>query len=500
MRREKNWKKALLAVLVMVLVPLVYQDTRADTAARTLTLTVSSSSSTGLNLTAPNCGVASTAAVVPSATLWGNFVPPAVGSTYNDGAGYCSPKRITNIGSGGQMLCEYSLVQCISEADDMLLLFNGDAAHWNIYDFNGNVVISGTAFNTATNINNSEPRWDRFVDNVIWVTTGHSLEKCTIVIGNPGSMSCVTSHTFTEYAYSVVFPADADMNENGWVPMVGQNVEGSTIDVFMYQPNTSTKAGTYTYSCTGEGNSFEPACIHRLESTPNNGMTIEGPSSPVGGDALWLPPFSGAPVAWDPSTGHHATGYEINGTTLVAAFEDFDSTNTGGPCDFRPVIIGFATTSVPGNCPITPPGTTNPPPEFGWHVAYQDHATRPWVVITQQANGTAPQLFGNEAGYAAPVAWNLAGGNWYPYQGAVTIARVDSSVSAVGQSTTQVYQLTLHHARQHAAQYWSDVYASMSWDGKYIVFNSNSAFNPAGCPTGGYTGDCGDTYLIGPLF
>jgi Malectin domain/Abnormal spindle-like microcephaly-assoc'd, ASPM-SPD-2-Hydin len=446
----------------------------------------------GLDLTPPNCGITSTSNIVPNAAAWTNFVPPAVGGTYNDGGGYCTVKRITNIGSGGQMIPFYSLVQTISAGDTKLLLYNGDAAHWNIYDFNGKVVVSGSTFDSVSNDNATQPRWDRFDDSAIWVTTGNSIEKCTITMGTPGSMSCAITHTFTEYAHSVVFPGDTDMNENGWVPMVGQNVAGSDINIFMFQPNTNTKAGAYHVpGCSGEGDSSQPGCIHRLESTPNNGMTIEGIGS---GQDLWLPPFSGAPTVWNPTSDHHATGYMTDGTTLAGAFEDFDHNTTGTICNYEPSVVFFSDTSAPygKNCPMVPIGAANP----GWHVSYMDHATRPWVTWTIQNPSGGPMDFNNEGGYAAP-----SSSNWKTYMNEIVMTRIDSNIS----TTPIVYRLALAHARSHAATgvgtaYWSDIYASTSWDGKYVVFNSNAAFNPKGCPADGYTGDCGDTYLIGPLF
>jgi hypothetical protein len=232
---------------------LTFAPTTAVTSNGALTITSTASSSpnavalsgTGvapsggsLDLTAPKCGISSTAAIVPSASSWMNFTPPAVGGTYTDPGGYCTVKRITNIGSGGQMIPFYSLVQTISAGDTKLLLFNGDAAHWNIYDFNGNVVISGAAFDAAAKENRDEPRWDRFDDSVIWETTGNSIEKCTITMGTPGSMSCSITNTFGEYSQGVVFPADSDMNANGWVPMAGQALSGGQVEIFMYQPNT----------------------------------------------------------------------------------------------------------------------------------------------------------------------------------------------------------------------------------------------------------------------
>ena len=450
----------------------------------------------GLDLTAPNCGIQSTAQQVPTAAIW-NEAMPAAGGTYTD-PGYCTVKRITNIGAGIQMVPFYSLVQVFSAGDTKLLLYNGEGAHWNIYDLNGNVVISGATFDSASNDNATQPRWDRFDDSVIWVTTGHSIEKCTIMMGTPGSMSCAITHTFSEYAYSVVFPGDTDMNENGWVPMVGQNVQGSTVDIFMFQPNTNAKAGTYTLGCTGDGNSTQPACVHRLESTPNNGITTEGIID--SGQHLWLPPFSGSPSAWNPSSDHHNSGYYIDGTTLVGAFEDFDTSGSGsGLCGFKPAVIFYTATgpNYANNCPLGPSSSSGTWVDSGWHVNYMDHATRPWLTWTRQGGGNGgnpPSLyFQNQSGYADP-----SSSNWMTYQGAIIMTRIDSNVTSVGQATTKVFQLALAHGRQNS-NYWADVYASTSWDGKYVAFGSNAGFNPNGCPNG-FAGDCGDTYLIGPLF
>jgi hypothetical protein len=474
----------------------------APSSPNTVTLSGTGVAQTGLDRTAPNCGIQTTAVIVPTMAQWRNWVAPAVGSTYNDGGGYCTVKRIT--GTGGQMIPFYALDQAINANDTMLLLFNGDSNHWNIYDFSGNVVISGASFDAATNNNDDLPRWDRTNGNVIWETTGNSVEKCTITTGTPGSISCTITHTFSEYAGNgVVFPADSDMNENGWVPMAGSN--GSYIDIFMFQPSTSTKAGTYTLNasavatCSGSVlDTDEPGggCLHRIQEAPNNGMTIEFEN--VSGEWQWFPPFSGQPVLWDPTSDHHDTGLWTDGTTVVGIFEDFDYNNTGGVCDWQPLTIFATNTSSPygHNCPIYNNGS-NP----GWHVSYLDHATRPWVVMTMQTTGSVPSLyFNDQSGYAAPTS-----SNWSVYQDEIDLVRIDSAGGGNGNpdpSSLIIYRLAWAHARQNAG-YWGDIYAHTSWDGKYVIFSSNGAYagNSAGCPNGsGFSGDCADTYIIGPLF
>jgi hypothetical protein len=464
----------------------------------TVSLSGTGMAPSGLDLTPPNCGISSTAAIVPNASAYTNFTPPPVGGTYTDPGGYCTVKRITN--HGGQMTPFYSLVQAISAGDTKILGFDGYNAHWWIWDFNGNLVISGPTFDSAANENAGEPRWDYQDDTAIWMTSGNSVKKCTITMGVPGSMSCSVTHTFSEYSQGVVFPADSDMNANGWVPMAGQNVSGGEVEIFMFQPSTNTKAGVYDFAgCTGAINTNEPGCIHRLIATPNNGMTIEGPGS---GDQLWDPPFSGNPVTLDPTADHHSVGWALDGATEVAAFEDFAYNTSGGPCFWRPVVVVANKTSI-GNCPLVPNSSNSgQPPEFGWHVNYFDYATRPWIAWTMMSNGTGPDFWNSDAGYAAPVAWNQSGGNWYPYQGEVVLTRVDSSVTSLGQTTTTVFRLALHHARQDprgTGNYWSDVFAPISRDGKYVVFGSNSPWAASGCPAG-VGSDCSDIFLIGPLY
>ena len=214
----------------------------------------------GLDLTPPSCGVQSTAAIVPSASAWQNFTPPAVGGTYTDPGGYCTVKRITNIGSGGQMIPFYSLVQTISAGDTKLLLFNGDCSIIGTSTIStGTWLFQAQPLTSERQLRTDEPRWDRFDDAAIWGTRGNSIQKCTITMGTPGSMSCAITHTFSEYSKGVVFPADSDMNANGWVPMAGQNVAGGQVEIFMYQPSTNTKAGVYDPpGCTGSINTNEP--------------------------------------------------------------------------------------------------------------------------------------------------------------------------------------------------------------------------------------------------
>jgi Putative Ig domain/Abnormal spindle-like microcephaly-assoc'd, ASPM-SPD-2-Hydin len=474
----------------------------ASSSPNTVTLSGTGVAQSGLDLTAPNCGITGTGNLIPTAAQWTSWTAPAVGSTYNDGGGFCTVKRIT--GTGGQMIPFYALDQAINANDTMLLLFNGDSNHWNIYDFSGNIVISGAAFDAATNNNDDLPRWDRTNGDVIWETTGNSIEKCTITTGTPGSISCAITHTFSEYAGNGVgFPADSDMNENGWVPMAGSN--GSYIDIFMFQPSTSTKAGTYTLNasavatCSGSVlDTDEPGggCLHRIQESPNNGMTIEFEN--VSGEWQWFPPFSGKPVLWDPTSDHHDTGFWTDGSTVVAVSEDFDYNNTGGVCDWQPLTIFATNTSSPfgHNCPIYNNGS-NP----GWHVSYLGHATRPWVVMTMQTTGSVPSLyFNDQSGYAAPTS-----SNWSIYQDEIDLVRIDSTGGGNGNpdpSSLIVYRLAWAHARQNAG-YWGDIYAHTSWDGKYVIFSSNGAYagNSSGCPNGsGFSGDCADTYIIGPLF
>ncbi len=108
-----------------------------------------------------------------------------------------------------------------------------------------------------------------------------------------------------------------------------------------------------------------------------------------------------------------------------------------------------------------------------------------WVAYSSQGDSAA-QLFGNDPNYAPPSA-----SNWNGYDGEIVLARVDAN-----DDPTKLYRLALAHTRDNNAAYDNiafDPRAVLSWDGKYVVFDSNAAWSSTGC---GALTSCADVYLI----
>lgn len=442
-----------------------------------------------LDLAAPNCGSNSNLTVIlPNAATWRSFTPPPKGGTYNDAAYGCTVKRLTDCTSvtGNQCVPFYSENEVMNVDDTMIIVFNGRSAgsHWSIIDLNGNTIVSNANFRCPGNAGVQIPQWDRLDANVLWGTSRNNMVRCT-VNKVARTISTTTTHTFREYSQGVIVPGDMDMNPNGWLAMAGQNVSGGQIEIFMFQPNTNTKAGVYDPPrCTGSINSAQPGCIHRLMTTVKDGMDIEG--LPGQGNSLWEPPFSGAPVEINPSADHHAVGWEINKVNERAAYEDWDSAMPahGGACSYKATLALYPAKST-GGC-LAQLSTDSQ--GRGWHIGYEDRDVRPWMVFSAQGFSCA-ENFTSSSSYCDPSA-----GTWGIYVNEIVLIRVDSNVTRDGGA--KVYRLALSHSREMVS-YWAEPHATISWDGKYVLFGSNAAFNSVGCSI---HSDCGDTYLIGPLF
>jgi hypothetical protein len=153
---------------------------------------------------------------------------------------------------------------------------------------------------------------------------------------------------------------------------------------------------------------------------------------------------------------------DLNGNE-VGVSEDYQD-NTA-LCGFQPAVITVPNT--PQNCPLTPNTATNP----GWHVSTRDWPARPWIVYTRQGESAA-ERFNNDGSYADPTS-----GNWDTFTNEIILVRVDAN-----QDSSKVYRLTLTHTRNvNSGDAWADATASISWDGKYVVFDSNAAWNATGC-------------------
>jgi len=347
--------------------------------------------------------------------------------------------------------------------------------------------------NAALSRNNSQWRWDVTSDTVIWNTAGNVLYKCTINSG-AGTMSCVSSHVFNEYAHSVVFPGNADVNPDGWVPMVGQNVNGSTADIFMFNLITQTKSAVgYTTTCTGDGNGTQPLnnCIHGVTGTPNDGFEVNSTDTGLnGGDWLWEPGFSGLKNI-QTSDNHNDTGKDLLGNEVAAYEGDNGYFNAGNgailPCTstYNPVTVKLSSSMMSNQAfqclfDIVPQQYNS----SSWHVSFRDWPNRPWVVYSQQGTNNA-ERWNNDGSYQNPSA-----SGWALYDNEIMLARVDANGDP-----SKLYRLALSHSRE-LEDYFAEPHAVISRSGNYILFGSNAAWGATGCGSDGNPTDCDDLYLM----
>lgn len=444
----------------------------------------------------PTCGLSgSSAVIVPNATAWAAFTPPAVNSTYTDsayGSTPCAVKRATNANtddmSGGET-CYYATMECVSADDTKLLVFGANSGNWR-------VITCCASATTGTEViaPGSMPShngtglfaWDRTAGNVLWTTLNNVLEKCTIT---GSSISCVANHTFSEYSgYMVNLLNNTSMTPAGWLPMAGQSTAGGEFDIFMFQPSTGTKNPVYPStsalggSCTGDISSAQAGntCFHGYLPTVTNGAAILWQA---GGLVLWDPSTWSIPsyttLNEGPLTDHEDTGYNLS-SLAVGVFEDYQN-NPGpwGSCtnSYRPTVANITQGA------STPTCLFDNSVEPGWHIGYENNQTYYWPTISMQ-HQSPPEYFTGNASYAAP-----SGGNWIAYQNEIMLVRVDANNNA-----NLIYRLALSHTRGYeSGGYWADPKAGVSWDGKYVYFSSNSAWISTGC---GAVSTCVDIYTI----
>ena len=208
------------------------------------------------------------------------------------------------------------------------------------------------------------------------------------------------------------------------------------------------------------------------------------------------------------STGgsHHAHGYWTDGATPV-----FGWSCTGGTCgdpstptsftnpcpspdqynDF--VMINMVTwRPIGGNggCLIHP----IPPTEVSWQ---QNGATEPYLLFSFfDGRSPGPELFNNDSNYVSPVLTSQnctqSATGWCIYEDEIMAIRVDAA-----NTNSSMYRMAYAYSRSHAGGNFAAIpSASLSRDGKYVVFNSTMNFNQTGCGTVGGGNNCVDVFWI----
>jgi len=443
-----------------------------------------------IDVTPPICGFNNDATNhVPNDSYWTNFTPPAVGGTYQDtvaNSGWgngCAVKRLTNaaVDGGGTYGGEhhyYSTYEPMS-ASDTKIFISLETGGNRIIDLNGNEIVSSAHMPGG---NSGRPVWDLTNDMVFWQTSGNTLQKCTVSSNNPGStVSCVVNHAFSEYSgYQINLTNMPAFSPNGWIPLSGQNVQGSTMDFFTFNPSTATKSPVYQ-PCAGDVGQIQPACVHGILPTADGGLILCCINN---GNVLWgpesSPPWTLTQVQSSASD-HIDTLKDLSGNPVYVQERDPDNTNSlPNGCDFNPSVKQFSTGSTgPMTCLFAQTSSN------GWEVSSLAWPNSAWLAFSAQQDNSAQYFNSNvNASYLPP---SRAG--WRIYDNEILLVRVDANFNA-----QFVYRLALDHSRmRESGGYWPLPRAAMSRDGKYVIFDSDAAWGATGC---GSITNCTDVYLI----
>ncbi len=128
---------------------------------------------------------------------------------------------------------------------------------------------------------------------------------------------------------------------------------------------------------------------------------------------------------------------------------------------------------------------------LGIHVSYRGNASQPWVIISGQGQGHGPEWFDNDAKFSAPYIGPITDGSaWKSYQDEIIAVRIDAA-----NNLSKVIRLGHSYSRGNES-YSAEPQASISRDGKYVIFNSNMAYAHTGCPANDDPPNCSDVYVM----
>jgi hypothetical protein len=350
----------------------------------------------------------------------------------------------------------------------MLFVLANDGS-WGIRDTNGAVVVPSTNMPNFS----GHPVWDASNGNVFYYALNNGVYSGTV---SGSSITGSVLHTFSEY--SAVTSMDmADLSQDGdHMILVGQNANG-TMDIFVWSFSQKTKTSVYTTACTGSvAGAGQPGCLHKLELSADNRLTIEFNSDGSGSEQglrLWT---GSTLVHLQDATSHYDTGYDLNGNPIFTGRgNSFTLAGLTNPC---PSGWGLDVRQL-NNLQSAVCLLDNPP---YWHISYRGGASQPWIAISFFDSRTpGPEFFTSDANYQA-----ISTSNWQLYEDEIVLGKVDGS---------KVYRLA--HARSRSMEsYWAQPHAAISRDGKYVIFTSDMA-HPNGCPANMHiTNECSDVYLI----
>lgn len=396
------------------------------------------------------------------------FSPPAKGQSYVDPQYGCTVVRLTGgVSEFGVATHHYYGTLTSFSADDskiMLFLDNGSPA---IVDTSGNVVVPVNNM-PAANTNNYP--WDPFNPAVFYYTNGNQFIKGTIS-GN--TVAGTALHTFTGYS-SCMIPDQEDVTDDGtmiWLVCTPSGGTASQNLAVLYNLSTDTVISNRLVVGAQEGG------WHKIQVLPSGKMFLTGGSLCNGtqciyntdGTLYWQPPYN--------ASAHSDVGTDLQGReVLISTANGVDSLNACGAEKWSSLTVVDINAKTPVNCLIGAPPNPKIP---AWEISYRDSAngtTGKWVLLSMFDQGTCPDyscFFPQDL----ISTWQTL---WAPYFEELVLVKIDGS---------QIYRLGYTWSRS-AENYWAIPRASISRDGRYLVFDSN--FDISNTGSAQYT----DVYLI----
>jgi hypothetical protein len=475
---------------------------------------------------------------------WDTFVPPAVGSSYVDPLSRCTFTRLTNNSPAGSGWVEYySTQESFNQDDSLIHLVNAATG--------GHEIVAGPTFGSGitpgTVVVPSLPGMNGYIAPWFWTSTPgvtnnnkfYYFSGTSINIGTiNGLPSCastnnctVTSSTLVSFAssggstgagYTSISGMDEYDSTANYLMFVGRNSSG-TIDVDVWNLNTSTNVVWYTTTCTATnplGN--QPGCIHKLQMFPDGtpSVNFEGGNGNEAGSVTWMHGIPGratvTQTVLENGLAHYDVGVMPNGVQSYIINRVSPGTDACPSGQWSDAGGGGGQTMLFATEPTNSGGTGICMPNLNWsstEISGRYTVARPWFVTSLfDQRTTSPENYNTNGNYVAPICTQTntttSGSCWYPYENEILLVNTNVNMNTAGTGPLSgVYRLGWTRSRSNngVTNFWTIPKASLSRDGNYIVFDSAVAW-PAGNCNATTLADvgCADVMLIsgpngGPL-
>jgi hypothetical protein len=428
-----------------------------------------------VSTSSPICGVNNDVSPLVPAD-YTTFVPPPRGGSYVDAFTKCTVVRLTDSARDGAAAHHYYSTISPVNASDNYVMIDDEDWNWSVVDASGRTVVSGHSMPQP----DGHIVWDAKDGNVFYYANGASIIKGTI---QKNRIVHSTLYKFSEYG-DITFMDAWDVSEDGdHLIVVGSN-SAKTMDVFTFSISKLSKGGVYTTHCAAAnplGN--QPGCLHKVQFDGANDILITFNDNGLSGETgavIW----NGQTVSrLQNSTTHFGAGLDASGHDVVILdrySDGRDACPRGGGADLMRINPISSITCLFDKDWAAP------------HVSYGGGPQQPWAAISFFDNRTpGPEYFNSSKHFSAPTCTQTkdttSGACWYPYESEVVLVRIDAE-----NDPSKIYRMA--QTRTRACEgYWGQPHASISRDGKVVVFDSNMAFAQKGC---GGINNCSDVFLV----